>query len=248
MSRAQASATRASGAPARSAAKQPRGYFECSQLPLTSLVFLLPFLAIYEFGATSKDIQAFAWMQQLFGLVGATGKHLPAMTVVFVLLGWQFARRGGWQVDPRHPVMMFFESVVLAFPLILIGMVASHYVPLMALKLSRPLGSVILQSVGAGIYEELVFRLIAFTLLDLLLVDVLLLKRRWAIPLMVVTSSLAFSFYHYLGYEQFQLGSFVFRTLAGFYFAIIFTFRGFGISAGCHTSYDIIVNLARALT
>jgi membrane protease YdiL (CAAX protease family) len=103
----------------------------------------------------------------------------------------------------------------------------------------------IVLSVGAGIYEELVFRLIAFAGLSFLFVNVMRLRPTPANLLMVVISSLGFSLYHYLGHEGFQLRSFAFRTMAGFYFGAVFAFRGFGISAGAHASYDIIVSLLR---
>jgi membrane protease YdiL (CAAX protease family) len=93
--------------------------------------------------------------------------------------------------------------------------------------------------VGAGIYEELVFRLIAFTVLSFLFIDLLKMPKKRAFLLMVLVSSLGFSAYHYLGAEQFDPRTFAFRTLAGIYFALIFVWRGFGITAGAHTAYDI---------
>jgi membrane protease YdiL (CAAX protease family) len=59
----------------------------------------------------------------------------------------------------------------------------------------------------------------------------------------VVISSLAFSLYHYLGSEPFSPQTFAFRTAAGFYFGAVFVFRGFGISAGSHAAYDVVVTL-----
>jgi membrane protease YdiL (CAAX protease family) len=72
-------------------------------------------------------------------------------------------------------------------------------------------------------------------------------RRGWSYLLIVVISSFLFSFYHYLGNETFQLRSFAFRTLAGFYFGAVFAFRGFGITAGSHASYDVMVVLLRCV-
>ena len=73
-----------------------------------------------------------------------------------------------------------------------------------------------------------------------------------AIPLMVVLSAVSFSLYHYQlpwlfcsGSEQFEWQSFVFRALAGIYFGMIFMWRGFGLTAGAHASYDITIVLLR---
>jgi len=94
---------------------------------------------------------------------------------------------------------------------------------------------------GAGIYEELVFRLILMTALMLLLSDLLRLPKFWSSLLMVSISAILFSLYHYLGHETFQWRSFAFRTAAGIYFAGLFLTRGFGITAGCHIFYDILI-------
>ena len=129
-----------------------------------------------------------------------------------------------------------------------IGFVATHYLehylPLFAV---RHTASLLVLSIGAGIYEELVFRLIAFTLLSFVFIDLMGMKRGWAGLLMVVSSSLLFSLYHYLGHEQFDLRTFAFRTAAGAYFGAVFIFRGFGITAGTHAAYDIYIVALRAL-
>jgi membrane protease YdiL (CAAX protease family) len=96
-------------------------------------------------------------------------------------------------------------------------------------------------SVGAGIYEELLFRLIAITVLNIFLVDVFELRVQYAIPIIIVATAILFSAYHYLGNEPFQAGTFFFRAALGVYLAGIFIYRGFGITVGSHTVYDLIV-------
>jgi hypothetical protein len=44
-----------------------------------------------------------------------------------------------------------------------------------------------------------------------------------------------------LGSEVFSWRSFVFRTVAGTYFAVLFLTRGFGITAFSHACYDIFI-------
>jgi hypothetical protein len=244
MSRASA-ARHVAGSPSTSRASG--GYFQQTELPLTSLVFLLPLLVFYEVGKRSftTDVAAFAWMQDFFRMVGAYGRHLPALAVVGILLAWHIARKDPWRINPRYVCGMLLESILLAVPLYLMARVAAGYLPMMAA--SEVLVGRIVLSVGAGIYEELVFRLAAFTVLSLLLVDFMKLHKLWANLLMVVISSVGFSLYHYLGHEPFHWNTFVFRTLAGFYFGAVFAVRGFGISAGSHAAYDVIVNTLRCL-
>jgi membrane protease YdiL (CAAX protease family) len=140
---------------------------------------------------------------------------------------------------------MGLESFLLAIPLIFLAFAAARYLPL--LSVSTPPLSMLVLSIGAGIYEELVFRLIACTVLSFLFIDVLELRKPVGYVLIVLISSLMFSLYHYLGNEAFQWRSFVFRTAAGIYFGIVFMFRGFGVSAGTHAAYDILVLLLRSV-
>ena len=113
---------------------------------------------------------------------------------------------------------------------------------------NQPLLANIVTGIGAGIYEELVFRLILICLLMLLLQDVLRLNHKNSIVLSVLISAALFSAHHHIDFftgrlnatDPFNWTRFAFRTLAGIYFAILFAIRGFGITAGTHTFYNII--------
>jgi hypothetical protein len=61
----------------------------------------------------------------------------------------------------------------------------------------------------------------------------------------LVGSSVLFSLAHYVGPlgDAFTLYSFTFRVLAGLFFAVLFSLRGFGIAAGTHATYDMLVGL-----
>ena len=96
-------------------------------------------------------------------------------------------------------------------------------------------------SVGAGIYEELLFRLIAIALLHLLLVDVLGLPDSYGAVGAVSLSAVAFAMYHFSPTNPFEWGKFLFYTAAGLYFAAVYVLRGFGIVAATHALYDILL-------
>jgi len=59
----------------------------------------------------------------------------------------------------------------------------------------------------------------------------------------LLASAAMFAAHHHrpFGSEPFDPVKFLFRTGAGLYLAGIFLFRGFGIAAGGHAFYDIIV-------
>jgi hypothetical protein len=257
---------RSGGAPIRSKSRGAGGgvvsaYSRCTELPLASLAFLLPLVILYEVGTraftfdpvhqTEQRIVAFNLMQQFFLLFGATVRYLPAMAVVGVLLAWHIARGDAWKVRGSHVIGMGIESFLLALPLITLGRVAEQYLshlPLAgsATRLGATPGLLVL-SLGAGVYEELVFRLIAFALLSFVLVDVLSVRKTTAALLIVLVSATLFSAYHYLGDEPFRIWTFAFRAAAGVYFGIVFACRGFGITAGAHAAYDICIVSMRAV-
>jgi hypothetical protein len=257
MSRVSAAASTA--APTARKAPRPRGYFAQAELPWISLIFVAPLIVLYEVGTywfasdpvrqTEQRIIAFNLMQDFFRLFGASGRYLPALAVGLILLCWHLARRDPWRIEPTYLLGMAGECILLAVPLVGVGFAATHYLEQL-LPLAAPAhrtASLVVLSLGAGVYEELVFRLIAFTALSFLLIDVFGMRKTPAGLLMVVLSSFAFSVYHYLGPERFDARTFTFRTAAGAYFGAVFLFRGFGITAGTHATYDLFIVLLRTL-
>ena len=113
----------------------------------------------------------------------------------------------------------------------------------------------IVTGIGAGIYEELVFRLILICILMVLFQDVFRMGHVSAIVFSVLVSAALFSAHHHIVYLDGQFGAaapfslveFCFRTAAGVYFAVLFAIRGFGITAGVHAFYDIIATIVNAM-
>jgi hypothetical protein len=242
--------TRAAEMGASSAGESRGGYLHESELPLTSLAFLFPLIIVYEVGTRyfttaalhgrEQQIIAFTMMQEFFRLFGVHGQHLPAVAVATILLAWHVARRDRWHLQFTTLVGMGAESALLALPVIALAREIARYFPLAATHSSTR--DVVIMSLGAGVYEELVFRLALFALLSLVLKDTLRVSGAWTHLWVVVLSALSFSGYHYLSpVEHFQWRAFLFRTVAGAYFGMLFLLRGFGITAGCHAAYDILI-------
>lgn len=238
---------------------------EASKRPWASLLFLLPFIVAYEVGTlvftrdaatgTETRIIAFTLFQQFLNLFGATGRYLPAAAVIAILLSQHLARGDGWRCKPSTLGSMLAESVCWTLPLLALAMATSRYFPLaggMPIAVAgeggggSSLAAMMVLSIGAGVYEELVFRLIAFALLSLVLSDVLGMPHKRAGLVILVATSVLFSLYHYLGWEDPTWRTFVFRSLAGVFFGALYLWRGFGVTAGTHAVYDlIVVTLAR---
>jgi hypothetical protein len=130
------------------------------------------------------------------------------------------------------------ESGVLAMPLLAVAVMLPTLFPIL---MAAGGGPTPLLAFGAGVYEELAFRLIGVTLGVVVLKDVLGLPAKAALWLAIGGMAMLFSLYHYRGVEAFAWDTFTFRTLAGVYFGVIFHLRGFGVAAGTHAAYDLLV-------
>src|SRR5262249_29719274 len=95
--------------------------------------------------------------------------------------------------------------------------------------------------IGAGVYEETLFRLILVPILFGCL-RILQMPQTLSSTLAVTSSALLFALAHHAGCpgEAFTWFAFVFRWMAGVFFAWVFILRGFGIAVGTHAVYDIL--------
>jgi hypothetical protein len=209
----------------------------------------------------------------------------PPLVVVAILLGYQLAARKPWSFRLKDYPPMLAECILLAVPLIVFslffnsppmnpdpggvgaGTVAQAVVATelqatadgqaveTAQNHRHRLMASIVTGVGAGIYEEMVFRFILICVLMALCQYVFRLDHTNALVLSVLLSAALFSAHHHVVFVDGQLnsgspfhwGEFAFRTLAGIYFACLFAVRGFGITAGTHALYDVIATAVNAL-
>lgn len=100
-------------------------------------------------------------------------------------------------------------------------------------------------ALGAGLYEELLFRVVLVGTIAALGRRVLGLSAGAAGAIAVGAGALLFSAAHHVGPlgEPVTLAAFAFRTLAGLFFSASYVLRGFGITAWAHALYDVGVLL-----
>lgn len=159
---------------------------------------------------------------------------------VLVVLGRGHALR--WQ----RFLYVALEGVLYAIAMRLIAGYVVGRMPLVA----APFGDTVtgfVMSLGAGLYEEIAFRVVLYGFgvkLAVLLFSGSPGKNRWLISLgWALVAAMVFSAWHYVGElgEAFELRSFVFRTVCGLVFTAIYVFRGFAPAVWTHTLYDIWV-------
>ncbi len=224
-------------------------YWIESRRPLASLVFIAPLLIIYEAGVLLVGAQngADAFMRRLLDLMGFSQYFLLPILTVCILLGWHYLSRQPWQLSGGILSAMAVESLLLGICLRIILFVqdAVYHVFHQAVVVSVGSRSERLREavgfLGAGIYEELLFRLILLSLLAWAL------RHAGAAPRMsmiaaAIIMSLLFAAAHHVGPngESVVWFAFLFRFIAGMFFSILFIYRGFGIAVGSHAAYDLV--------
>ena len=234
-------------------------YWRQTREPRYSVLFALPLLLLYEGlarllagdqgirnGADVLLKSLFVWLGGRQGLT-VFAALLLGTGALLVIRDW---RRAGAPV-PRYYVGMVTESVVYALGfggltsaitgLLLHGPSAVAIGPNGALDFPTRL----MVSLGAGIYEELLFRVVIVTLLARLAVSVFGWRALPAGGFAAVLGALVFSGFHYLGPlgDPLELPSFVFRAVAGLLLSGLFLVRGFGVAAWTHALYDVFLTL-----
>lgn len=210
---------------------------------------------------------------------------ITPLVVIVILLALQITSKTKWKVYFKDFIPMTIECVIWTLPLIVLCLAMNRSAATttesasLACSLQTTACSALTNSdlvaggintiqnqspdllvgiitgIGAGIYEELIFRLVLICIFMLILQDLLNVRAISSIIISVMASAILFSVHHHIFYmdgairfgEQFSLVKFLFRTVAGVYFAAIFAFRGFAITAGTHAFYNIIVALINVL-
>lgn len=241
-------------------------YWAATRAPRYSILFALPLLVAYEVLAAvltrTAAVQvrngADVMLKRLFITLGGLDGLMVFGALLFgtgAVLVWRDLRRHGWRLRMRVFGGMAAESVIYA---LLLGTVVGLLtvlvlggVPILAAAMqvsgaaAAPLDlpTRLMISLGAGLYEELLFRVILVSGLILLARRVFGWSAAPAATFAVGLGALVFSAFHYVGAygDPFEAGSFTFRLIAGLVFSGLYVARGFGITAWTHALYDVFL-------
>src|SRR5437868_4214210 len=240
-----------------------KDYLARTRAPRYSILFALPLLLLYEGAAFALTGSAYAGVRNgadvmLKSLFVGFGGRRGLVVFDALLLGigaslvWRDRKHHPGTMQPRLFGLMFLESLVYA---LLFGVVVGR---LTQLVLGAPdmlsigagelsFGTQLVTSLGAGIYEELLFRVILTGGLVLLMKVVLGWEGTRGKVVAVIVSALVFSAFHYVGSlgDTFTVQSFVFRAIAGAAFSALYVTRGLGVTAWTHALYDVILTLVQ---
>ena len=218
--------------------------------PLTSAILVFPLFLVYQLGILASkgqngvDFVTSALIELSQRDLGNYLIALAGMLVVYAAMLIILRKRG--RFNPKSFIPVLLESTFYAFTMgtLILAIMSkmSGFVPGLAIFGDGPGPiDILVISAGAGIHEELIFRLIGMGGLSWLLTSMMGKRKAWIVALVV--SSLVFSLAHHLGPagEAFTFAAFIYRALAGVFFALVYQLRGFAVAVWTHTIYDVYV-------
>ena len=123
--------------------------------------------------------------------------------------------------------------------LIFIGLQLFTQLPLQVITMEAKLSNINL-AIGAGIFEELIFRLVVISSILVILERGIAMDIRYSVPLAIVLSAVVFAAFH-LFMEVYSFPIFSQRVVGGILLGSLFYTRGYGISVYAHIIYNFLI-------
>lgn len=242
--------------PAPEGPREP-GYFELTGDAWVSLVLVLPLLALYQVGIMLVDFEVLNGVDFLtryvfthHGLKGIVVLNLSVFAAFFAAI-IRLENQGRFRVSLFGPLLIesagyaWLLGAAISFALeqlSVLGVSGAQLAASLQAFTGEGLRNLVL-SVGAGVYEELVFRLVLIAVLQYIFRDLFEVGARPALALALGLSSLLFAGAHHVGPcgEPFYLTVFLLRSAAGLLFAALYKMRSFAVAVYAHAIYDVYV-------
>jgi membrane protease YdiL (CAAX protease family) len=225
---------------------------------LYSFLAALPLFIIYEvlilLTAPTTEvmvrISVDVWFKQLLQMFGLDALNISLLLVliagVFILIR---KRRELNELRLSYFGIMLVESLLLA---ILVALISSTLTQWILPGMAEQSTGLVVQlsyvqefalSLGAGLYEELFFRVLLVSFFIWIFSKWFGAKSWASYTSAILLSAVLFSAVHYTGNmgDPFTMSSFLFRFLFGVILNGIYVWRGFGVAAWTHALYDVIV-------
>jgi hypothetical protein len=223
--------------------------------PLADLALTLPIFVIYHLGVVWMDVQNAADMvtRELKALANSSLVTYSGLTLAIgaIFAGSLLVLGRGHTLRWQRFALVAVEGILYA---VAMRLVASYLVGkvhldagLLVTDTAPSFFTAIVLSLGAGLYEEIAFRVglygVGRRLLLAMMPEALPGQKLFASLGWAVVCAAVFSGWHYFGQfgEPFELRSFLFRWVCGLVFTLIYVFRGFAPVVWTHALYDIWV-------
>ncbi|MFO0793511.1 MAG: CPBP family glutamic-type intramembrane protease [Candidatus Brocadiaceae bacterium] len=230
-----------------------RQYFHRSKSLANSFLFIMPLLVLYEmgivmYGSPIKNT-ADVIIKTPLTLFGRNSSLIFNSIVIVSLLASIFFIEKEHALSVMIFLWMFLESIGYAL-LLGYGVGFIVYKVFFTHALASPFlsetGLGIILSIGAGVYEEIVFRfLLLLFLYNFIFTKLLKISKPLGAAISVFLAALIFTSLHYMSSsgDSFTYASFTFRFLSGLFLSALYMFRGLGIAVYTHAIYDVMTVL-----
>ena len=243
----------------KSAGTSQQSYWQLTRTATYGFLSALPLIALYEIlilvantGRTGQiRVSSEVWLKRWMSYIDGPAELILGGALLLVGIGIVlYERKKKIPIRPTYFAGIVAESCLYAvFVAMLVSQVvwsifafAPTAIGASAQVAMEDLWTQIALSIGAGIYEELLFRVIIVGGLYAIFKSVLGFKTA-AYILAATIGALLFSGIHYIGElgDPFTLPSFAFRFLFGLALNVLYLVRGFGVAAWTHALYDIMI-------
>ena len=237
----------------------PTGYRAVTKSATYAFWAALPLFVLYEVGIVIANggtgqirVGADVWIKSLLNALGlGGGLMLGVLVLALGLAVWWRERHRRPPFVPKYFGGILLESLLYAVVLAFVvsgtvgALFGSWLLPDLALAQMAELGLglQLALSIGAGLYEELVFRVLLVGGLFLGIMRFTKLNRTKAYIVAALVGAVVFSAVHHMGTfgDPFSLSVFTFRFLFGLALNAVFLVRGFAVAAWTHAIYDVLV-------
>lgn len=221
-------------------------YFKISKSPFFSLIITIPLFVLYELGiffAHKTEVStlkngADVIIEDILSFFGVNIFYTLSLLLLFFALFFSWKHQKDFKsLKLRFSYFLFFLMESILYSILLFVIIKN--IPLFIQIRSTSYFDLTL-IIGAGIYEELFFRVILITFFTKILRFIFSNSSKffWT-PIFL--SSIIFSLFHFVGIDTFSQDAFTLRFIGGIYLSLIYQFRGFAMASVTHSLYDILV-------
>ena len=226
-------------------------YFSYTRNSIISLLFIFPFFLMYEilafflFDSSNYVIRNSADIifRDIFQIITNNTIFTYNSLLLILILCFIFYSYNDKETEfnLNYIFLMFIEGIILGLCLVVIlnGYNVFNYSSQNYFLIDYSF--MFYSCLGAGIWEEILFRYLLLTILIIFLNKVT--NKYTSIIISIIISSLIFSMFHYIGSsgDVFTIYTFIVRFVGGIYLSIIYLYRGLGISMISHIVYDFVL-------
>ena len=227
-------------------------YWKVTKNIYYSLLFIFPMLFLYEimcwlqFAGKSAEIRngADVFLRQFIMGFGRHSESIYGLLLIIVFCGIMIINRNmlkNGRLKFTFLLYMLAESLLWSLGFLILMSISEKII--LSILGRNIIPEQFYLAIGAGIWEELLFRVGALGLCLSFLTKIIKYSGIFSAIIAIMFAAVLFSLFHYIGPfgDMFTYKSFYIRTWAGIFLGSLYLFRGLGITVYTHIFYDMAI-------